>query len=126
MPPSPSKLSQHIERWQQLDPRGQRSHTSRYEQLIDPIVDVNKINGCPRDVVVDTLVIVSHLARSSADYYSAILEVGMTRELRALLWHPEGTVRAKVCNLLGNLCKHSDTFYSFLTEKFGTISIQRR
>ena len=117
VPPSPSKLSQHIERWQQLDPRGQRSHTSpRYEQLIDPIVDVNKINGCPRDVVVDTLVIVSHLARSSADYYSAILEVGMTRELRALLWHPEGTVRAKVCNLLGNLCKHSDTFYSFLTE----------
>ena len=117
VPPSTAKLAQHIERWQQLDPRGQRSHTSpRYENTVDPLVDEEKIIQCPRDVVVDTLVAVSHLARSSADHYSAILEVGMTRELRALLWHREGSVRAKVCNLLGNLCKHSDTFYTFLTE----------
>ena len=117
VPPSTAKLTQHIERWQQLDPRGQRSHTSpRYENSVDPLIDETRIIQCPRDVVVDTLVAVSHLARSSADFYSAILEVGMTRELRALLWHTEGSVRAKVCNLLGNLCKHSDTFYTLLTE----------
>ena len=28
VPPSLSKLLQHVERWQQLDPRGQRSHTN--------------------------------------------------------------------------------------------------
>ena len=57
----------------------------RVENTVDPLVDEEKIIQCPRDIVVDTLVAVSHLARSSADHYSAILEVGMTRELRALL-----------------------------------------
>ena len=48
----------------------------------------------------------------------------MTRELRALLWHTEGSVRAKVCNLLGNLCKHSDTFLYTFNRIVRTVSIQ--
>lgn len=118
VPPSLSKLLQHVERWQQLDPRGQRSHTSPRPEVAGDHQKMNltMLEKCPQDVVIDTLVVVSHLARSSSDHYNSIIEAGITRELRALLWQPVGVVRAKVCNLIGNLCKHSDKFYEILVE----------
>ena len=58
--------------------------------------------------------LVSQLARSSEKHYAAIREASFEGELHVLLSHPSAGVRAKVCNLLGNLCRHSALFYHVL------------
>lgn len=61
--------------------------------------------------VVDTLLALSQLARISKDYYRALEESGAHRCLRSLLGHPNSSVRARACNLVGNICRHSAYFY---------------
>jgi len=61
--------------------------------------------------VIDTLLVLSQLARISKDYYGALEESGVHRSLRGLLGHPNSGVRARACNLVGNMCRHSSYFY---------------
>ena len=61
--------------------------------------------------VIDTLLVLSQLARISKDYYGALEESGVHRSLRGLLGHPNSGVRARACNLVGNMCRHSAYFY---------------
>eukprot|EP01060_Flectonema_neradi_P013465 TRINITY_DN20224_c0_g1_i1.p1 TRINITY_DN20224_c0_g1~~TRINITY_DN20224_c0_g1_i1.p1 ORF type:complete len:1151 (+),score=199.41 TRINITY_DN20224_c0_g1_i1:234-3455(+) len=65
----------------------------------------------PEPLLVDTLNIVSQLARLSQDNYAAIQKSELHLLLKALIEHTDPNVRAKVCNLLGNLCRHSCAFY---------------
>eukprot|EP00468_Gymnochlora_sp_CCMP2014_P013552 CAMPEP_0167746712 /NCGR_PEP_ID=MMETSP0110_2-20121227/3866_1 /TAXON_ID=629695 /ORGANISM="Gymnochlora sp., Strain CCMP2014" /LENGTH=1248 /DNA_ID=CAMNT_0007631509 /DNA_START=186 /DNA_END=3929 /DNA_ORIENTATION=- len=77
-------------------------------------------------VVVETLVILSHLARKSRDpvlakrlprpgyLEDALHSADMYEPLAELLTHRSGTVRAKACNLVGNLCSNSSFFYKHL------------
>jgi hypothetical protein len=37
----------------------------------------------------------------------AIARAGLMPHLRRLLSHPDAGVRARVCNLIGNMCRHS-------------------
>mmetsp|Transcript_42052 Transcript_42052/g.68229 ORF Transcript_42052/g.68229 Transcript_42052/m.68229 type:complete len:888 (+) Transcript_42052:121-2784(+) len=66
------------------------------------------------NLIVDTLLIVSQLARISKDNYEHIHRADLYQQFRRLLGHPEASVRAKTCNLLGNLCRHSAYFYDAL------------
>jgi len=61
----------------------------------------------PPCVIVDTLLVLSQLARASKDSYAHIDSAELYPELRALLAHSDAAVRSKACNLVGNLCRHS-------------------
>lgn len=65
-------------------------------------------------LVVDSLNALSYLARLSASYYPRITRAKLEDELRCLCWDPEEIVRSKLCNFIGNLCKHSDECYAVL------------
>eukprot|EP00899_Mesostigma_viride_P028194 jgi/Mesvir1/855/Mv17428-RA.1 len=69
----------------------------------------------PAPILVDALLIVSQLARITRDHYEPIHRAGIYGSLRALLaGHPSAGVRARACNLLGNMCRHSPYFYDAL------------
>lgn len=60
----------------------------------------------PTQVIVSGLLIISQLARSTDAHYNALASSGLVSHMPSLLRHPEATVRARSCNLLGNLCRH--------------------
>ena len=72
--------------------------------------------GSPIRVIVNSLLIVSQLARQSGDNYPAIKDAGLMPLIGQLLYHSDDGVRSKTCNLIGNLCRHSDYFYSDLRD----------
>jgi len=59
-------------------------------------------------IILDVLSLVSHLARLTKDYYPKINETKILEKCKILIKHEDPSVRSKVCNLLGNLCRHSD------------------
>lgn len=65
----------------------------------------------PPQLIVDTLVIISQLARLHKDHYPAIQKTNILQPLKLLLQHQDNEVRAKSCNLIGNMCRHSAYFY---------------
>lgn len=62
----------------------------------------------------DLIAIICHLARGSNDHYKAIFQAELVPELAPIICSPLPELRAKMCNLIGNLCKHGDHFYSTL------------
>jgi fused len=78
-------------------------------------------------LVIDTLLIISQLARSSPENYECILASGLLPEFRELVHHKEAMVRAKALNCIGNLCRHSTLFYDRFSEPIsdtlGTLSV---
>ena len=47
---------------------------------------------------------------------SLLLQARITGHLRPLLEHLEGEVRARACNVVGNLCRYNVTFYEPILE----------
>ncbi|GAX79537.1 hypothetical protein CEUSTIGMA_g6978.t1 [Chlamydomonas eustigma] len=85
------------------------------QQLLD--------DSLPASVLIDVLLVVSQLARISKESfntYEAISKAGVYPHIRKLLSHPDPGVRARVCNLIGNMCRHSAFFYSAL-DRHGLI-----
>ena len=74
---------------------------------------VRKLLASTNDVsvLVDSLLLTSQLARLGADKYPAIANAGACVLARGLLVHENAGVRARACNLLGNVCRHSGYFY---------------
>ena len=72
-------------------------------------------------LIVDTLSLISQLARISKDFYDNIHTSNIYADLKSLIVHPDASIRAKVCNLIGNLCRHTGFFYEKLL-KYGLIS----
>lgn len=68
----------------------------------------------PQSLIIDTLNILSQLARISRYNYESIHMIDIYSELKKLIVHREPTVRAKVCNFIGNICRHSAYFYEML------------
>lgn len=58
----------------------------------------------------------SHLARSSEVYFDPLRELFTPSCLGSLLLQLNSSVRAKTCNLIGNLCRHSSSWYSILLQ----------
>ena len=65
-------------------------------------------------IVVDLLLLLSHLARISNEFYPELCAVQLEDELKHILTSSNAMVRAKGCNLIGNLCRHSQKFYPSL------------
>ena len=70
--------------------------------------------GNPPALLIDALLLVSQLARSNKDYYAHVDGAEIYGQIKTLLAHEEAAVRAKACNLLGNLCRHSAYCYPAL------------
>ena len=92
---SPSYAQQFLEAGG-LDP-------SLTKTLLDPRNDAS--------VLVDALLAISQLARISARHYAAIARADVLSPVERLLSHADAGVRARGCNLLGNVCRHNDYFY---------------
>ncbi|ETN24934.1 ULK/FUSED protein kinase [Phytophthora nicotianae INRA-310] len=79
--------------------------------------------NCSPSLIIDTLLIVSQLARSSQNNYDCILKADLLSEFFELTQHSEAMVRAKALNCIGNLCRHSTLFYDqFVTPLNGKAS----
>lgn len=49
-------------------------------------------------------------------YASLLMQARITGRLKPLLEHSEGEVRARACNVVGNLCRYNVTFYEPILE----------
>ena len=65
-------------------------------------------------LIVDALSLISQLARISKDFYDPIHNANIYADLNNLILHEDAGIRAKVCNLIGNLCRHTGFFYEKL------------
>lgn len=65
-------------------------------------------------VLVPMLLALSQLGRMSKDLVPQLLSAGLVPLLRPLLEHTDAAVRARVCNVVGNLCRHNDACYEAL------------
>lgn len=65
-------------------------------------------------LIVDTLSLISQLARISKEFYEPIHNANIYGDLSTLISHDDAGIRAKVCNLIGNLCRHTGYFYEKL------------
>ena len=72
------------------------------------------LDSNPPAVLVGALLAASQLARLHRDNYAPLATAAPYPQLRKLLIHSEPAVRARVCNLLGNMCRHSAYFYTAL------------
>jgi fused-like protein len=77
----------------------------------DEPLDVDRL-----EAIISALQISSQLARNSEKYYDVLSAVFTASKLVWLFTqtHDDGVV-AKVCNLVGNLCRHSGRFYTVLS-----------
>lgn len=64
----------------------------------------------PTPVLISSLLVISQLARSTHAHHGAVAASGLVAAMPALLRHGDATVRARSCNLLGNLCRHRWVF----------------
>lgn len=67
------------------------------------------------EALISGLQISSQLARHSEQYFRSLLQVFTAKKLAMILQSSNAVIRAKACNLLGNMCRHSDRFYSTLS-----------
>eukprot|EP00615_Pteridomonas_danica_P019599 CAMPEP_0114382640 /NCGR_PEP_ID=MMETSP0102-20121206/4226_1 /TAXON_ID=38822 ORGANISM="Pteridomonas danica, Strain PT" /NCGR_SAMPLE_ID=MMETSP0102 /ASSEMBLY_ACC=CAM_ASM_000212 /LENGTH=1257 /DNA_ID=CAMNT_0001538473 /DNA_START=234 /DNA_END=4007 /DNA_ORIENTATION=+ len=70
--------------------------------------------GCPVRVIVNALLIACQAARTSEAHYRTIHNENLYVYIWRLLNHEDSLVREKVCNLIGNMCRHSAFFYKTL------------
>ncbi|KAL1527882.1 hypothetical protein AB1Y20_009258 [Prymnesium parvum] len=75
--------------------------------------------GRSAGALTDGLLILCQLARTSGPDqagYNELRSFDLCKLLPPLLQHADAGVRAKVCNLLGNLCRHSEGFYVYMLQ----------
>ncbi|KAG5505238.1 hypothetical protein JIQ42_07445 [Leishmania sp. Namibia] len=80
---------------------------SRIRRILDP-------DKAGTGLMSDGLVVLSQMARISAEFYESIHRANLYDYVAALLQHSEKDLRGKACTLIGNLCKHSDFFFESL------------
>ncbi|KAL9654808.1 hypothetical protein ABK040_008601 [Willaertia magna] len=81
-------------------------------EFIQQLLDTNN----PSNIIIDALSIVSQIARVNKEHYKQIHAAKIYNHTKELLKHKDPEVRAKVCNLIGNMCRHSDFFYDALEQ----------
>ena len=68
-----------------------------------------------KDLIIEILLFLSTLCRRSADAYPTINQLNIFPDLKNLLENTnESAFKSRVCNLLGNMCRHTDFFYDQL------------
>lgn len=58
----------------------------------------------------------SHLARNSEVYFEPLMNTFSASRLGSMLVQLNSSLRSKACNLIGNLCRHSSTWYPVLLQ----------
>ncbi|XP_027364353.1 serine/threonine-protein kinase TIO [Abrus precatorius] len=83
--------------------------------LLDPNM-MRRLFDCsrPKEVTLDSLMIISDLARMDKGFYEYIKGASILEFLKDFLSHEDPNMRAKACSALGNMCRHSAYFYSSL------------
>ncbi|KAG5188420.1 armadillo-type protein, partial [Tribonema minus] len=77
----------------------------------------------PAPVLSACLAAIGQLARGGGgDAERSLREARLGGDLRDLVVHQEAAVRARACNLLGNLRRHSDWFYEHTCRHAGAMS----
>ncbi|GLJ38435.1 hypothetical protein SUGI_0782730 [Cryptomeria japonica] len=71
-------------------------------------------SACPKEVILDLLMIISDLARMSKDFYEPIEKANLFGTMKCFLKHDDANIRSKTCSALGNMCRHTPYFYDFL------------
>ena len=64
-----------------------------------------------REMIIEILIFLSSLCRKSAVVYPAINQLNIYSTLYKLIKNCDSAVKSKICNLIGNMCRHSDYFY---------------
>ncbi|SPQ98485.1 non-specific serine/threonine protein kinase [Plasmodiophora brassicae] len=64
----------------------------------------------------DVLTLLTQLARTDQSNYQHIHQSNVYDALNTFLTHEQAEIRAKACNLIGNLCRHSPFFYRHLRD----------
>ena len=64
-----------------------------------------------QDMIYDVLVTLSSLCRKADSVYPAISKLNILYILKSLIDNCDSTIKSRACNLLGNMCRHSDYFY---------------
>ena len=81
---------------------------------------INKYNLLSQEnsnhTIIDTLSLVSQLARLQKENYELIHQINIYSDLRRLIESRDSGIRSKVCNLIGNICRHSSYFYDLILE----------
>jgi fused-like protein len=67
-----------------------------------------------KDLLVDTLLLLSSLCRKSQDVYPTINDLNIYSDLKYMLENSDSIIKSRVCNLIGNMCRYSDYFYEEL------------
>lgn len=88
--------------------------TKQFVQLdgLQHVVKCKFLDSSSEPLLVDVLQLISQIARASADNYTVIHDAQLYSQLKNLLIHQSGQVRAKACNLIGNLFRFNDYFYT--------------
>lgn len=73
-------------------------------------------------LLTDAMHVITQFARSSSDHYPAIHEANFYADFVLLLSHSDAGVRAKTCNLIGNLFRHSSYFYAKLSSHHAILA----
>lgn len=131
-----------------MDGKGLETVHSLALQGIDNITGQDDSeNGYQTESLISSLQISSHLARNSESYYPALQRIYEPNILAILLTHVSDSfsssyhrhddidvimlqtsesIRAKCCNLIGNLCRHSSKFYPILATQITNPQIRQR
>jgi len=73
----------------------------------------------PDSMLISSLLVISQLARTATSKHQIqkFIDSGIMKIIPDLLRHPTSSgVRARACNLLGNLCRYSDDVYPMIRE----------
>lgn len=67
-----------------------------------------------KEMIIEILLFLSCLCRKSQNVYAAIHQLILFPDLKYLLENSDSSVKSRVCNLIGNMCRHTDFFYDEL------------
>lgn len=84
------------------------------ERGLQLIKRFNLLNTDNSGFLSDVLAVISQFCRISKTYYKSVHELEPYAGLKRGITHAEAAIRAKTCNLIGHMCRHSDFFYEQL------------
>lgn len=74
-----------------------------------------------KDLITEVLLFLSSLCRKSQNVNSAIHDLNVYADLKNLIENTDSAIKSRVCNLIGNMCRHTDFFYEEI-KKNGLIN----
>jgi len=74
-----------------------------------------------KELITEILLFLSSLCRKSQNVNSAIHDLNIYSDLKSLIESSDSNIKSRVCNLIGNMCRHTDFFYEEI-KKNGLIN----